>query len=46
MPYVQIIPAAKVVMIWIWSFSSNVSMKNILKLIYFIYLILFFLALH
>jgi hypothetical protein len=35
MPYVPFIPVGRIVMTWIWGFSCNVSMKNILKFGFF-----------
>jgi hypothetical protein len=31
MPYVPLIPVGRIVMTWIWSFSCDVNMKNVLK---------------
>jgi hypothetical protein len=39
MPYVPLIPVGRIVMTWIWSFSCDVSMKNILT---FAWLFFFF----
>jgi hypothetical protein len=34
MPYVSHIPVGRIVMTWIWSFSCDVSMKNVLKFVW------------
>ena len=34
MPYVPLIPLGRIVMTWIWSFSCDVSMKDILKFVW------------
>jgi hypothetical protein len=34
MPYVPLIQVGRIVMTWIWSFSCDVSMKNVLKFVW------------
>ena len=34
MPHVPLIPVGRTVMTWIWSFSCDVSMKDILNLVW------------
>ena len=51
MPHVPFIPVRRIVMAWIWSFSCDVSMKDILKLVWlffgggFVYLFVYFILL-
>ena len=40
MVYVPLIPVGRLVITWIWSFSCDVSTKNILKFVWFFFLVL------